>query len=317
MPAKLPDAETRQLGPNWVAECQSIAEGIRRRVLTHTIVHGGYLSQACSSAEIFGLLYGHAMNLGPSSGAPVPPPYQGWLEKEDERIPGMVYNGGRAPGTDRIFVSPTHYALTVYACLIEVGRMEDSALEQFNTDGSRLEMIGGERSPGHEVNGGSFGQAISQAAGVAWARRKAAETGRVFVFLGDGELQEGQTWEAILSMAFHRLDNMAIVVDVNGQQVDGRTSDVMSIEPLAAKFNAFGAMAVEVDGHDLASMAEALSIAHSGKPLVVLARTIPYQGIPILEERYPHLHYVRFRSEDERNRYRAALSEMPMPGLPA
>ena len=304
-PSKRPDTA------EWIGECQRIADGIRRRTLAHTIVHGGYLSQACSSAEILGLLYGHAMNLGPPLGPAIPPRYEGWLEDKGEKVTGMVYNGGRAPDTDRFFVSPTHYALAIYTALIEAGRMDPSALEQFNTDGSRVEMIGGERSPGHEVNGGSFGQAVSQAVGVAWARRKKGEPGRVWVFLGDGELQEGQTWEAIMSMGFHKLDNLTIVVDVNGQQVDGRTDDVMDLEPLTDKFAAFGATAVKVDGHDLEAMSRACATPHAGKPLVVLAYTVPYQGIPLMEARYPYLHYIRFKSEDERDRYRQALAEMP------
>lgn len=298
----------------WVDRCQRLADGIRRRALRHTIDHGGYLSQACSSAEIFGLLYGHQMNLGPSLGPEIPPPYEGWSEARDERVPGMVYNGGRAPDTDRFFLSPTHYALVVYAALIEAGRMGPSALDQFNTDGSRVEMIGGERSPGHEVNGGSFGQAISQAAGVAWARRLAGDTGRVWVFLGDGELQEGQTWEAVQSIAHQRLDNMTVVVDVNGQQCDGLTEDVMNLEPLADKFTAFGWQAIEVDGHDIEAMSRACETDHEGRPLIVLAYTSPFQGIPLLEERYPFLHYVRFRSEDERDRFRGALEELGSPG---
>ncbi len=295
---------------NWTAACQRMADGIRRRALAHTIVHGGYLSQACSSAEVFALLYGRAMTLGPSTGPMVPPPYEGWIEKKSERVPGMVYHGGRSAETDRFFVSPTHYALVVYAALIEAGRLDASALDQFNTDGSRVEMIGGERSPGHEVNGGSFGQAVSQAAGVAWARRFRGEPGRVWVFLGDGEWQEGQSWEAMLSLAHHRLDNMILLVDVNGQQVDGRTDDVMGLEPLVDKFAAFGAMAVAVDGHDLEALDTACKTPHDGRPLVVLAYTRPYRGIPILKERYPNLHYVRFRSEEERDRYRVALAEL-------
>ncbi len=304
-------------GGNWVNECQRMADGIRRRALAHTIVHGGYLSQACSSAEIFALLYGHAMKLGPSSGPPIPPRYEGWIEDKLERVPGMVYNGGRAAETDRFFVSPTHYALVVYSALIEAGRLDGSALDQFNTDGSRVEMIGGERSPGHEVNGGSFGQAVSQAAGVAWARRFLGDTGKVWVFLGDGELQEGQSWEALMSMSFHKIDNMILVIDVNGQQVDGRTEDTMDIEPLARKFEAFGAVPVAVDGHDLEALNTACEAPHDGKPLAVLAYTTPHQGIPILEERFPHLHYVRFRSENERDRYRAALSELDAGGRAA
>ena len=100
-------------------------------------------------------------------------------------------------------------------------------------------MIGSEHSPGHETNGGSFGQTISQAAGVAWARRWKKEKGLVWLFLSDGEFQEGQTWEALMSMAFHKISNIKIVVDVNGQQVDGRTSDVMNLEPFLKIFKHF------------------------------------------------------------------------------
>ncbi len=299
-------------GSNWLNESQGIADGIRRLALTHTVVHGGYLSQACSSAEIFGLLYGHQMNLGPSQGPGVPPPYRGWLEERSDRVPGMVYNGGRAPDTDRFFLSPTHYALVLYCALIEVGRLDDSALDQFNTDGSRIEMIGGERSPGVEVNGGSFGQAISQAAGVAWARRRQGDTGRVFVFLGDGELQEGQTWEAVMSMGVLNLDNVIVFVDVNRQQCDGLTDDVVPLEPLDDKFVAFGWNAVRVDGHDIKAMNQACAMPRNGKPLVILAYTLPYRGIPLLEQRYPNLHYVRFRSEEERALYREAADAMQM-----
>lgn len=309
----MPATQSDQSGLNWVGECRRIADGIRKRTLAHTIVHGGYLSQACSSAEIFGLLYGHEMALAPSLGPRVPPPYRGWLEAKGERVAGMVYNGGRSPDTDRFFLSPTHYALVAYTALIETGRMHEAALDQFNTDGSRVEMIGGERSPGHEVNGGSFGQAISQAAGVAWARQRRGDSGRIWIFLSDGELQEGQTWEAVLSMGFLHLDNVTVLVDVNGQQCDGRTDDVMGMEPLAEKFAAFGWSAVEVDGHDLEAMSRACATPHPGRPLAVLAYTLPYQGIPLLEERYPHLHYVRFRSEEERAQYERALDEMRSP----
>lgn len=298
------------LGSNWLQDCQRIADGIRRRALTHTVVHGGYLSQACSSAEVFGLLYGHQMNLGPSQGPKVPPPYEGWREDKSDLVSGMVYNGGRATDTDRFFLSPTHYALVLYCALIETGRLDDTALAQFNTDGSRMEMIGGERSPGLEVNGGSFGQAISQAAGVAWARRNQGDTGHVYAFLGDGELQEGQTWEAVMSIADLKLDNMTVIVDVNRMQCDGPTDSVVSMEPLDEKFRAFGWEVKKVDGHDIAAMNAACAIPRDGKPLVVLAYTTPYQGIPLLEERHPNLHYVRFKSEDERAQYRQAAEAM-------
>jgi len=308
------DQHANPQASNWLRDCQNIADGIRRRALSHTVVHGGYLSQACSSAEVFGLLYGHEMNLGPSLGPAVPPRYEGWTEDKSDRVPGMVYNGGRAPDTDRFFLSPTHYALVLYCALIEAGRLDESALEQFNTDGSRLEMIGGERSPGIEVNGGSFGQAISQAAGVAWARRKQGDTGRVFVFLGDGELQEGQSWEAIMSMGVLKLDNMTVVVDVNRQQCDGLTEDVVSLEPLDEKFIAFGWNAYKVDGHDVQALSDAIAQPRNSNPTVVLAYTSAYRGIPLLEKRFPNLHYVRFKSEEERAQYKAAADAMQLSG---
>lgn len=295
----------------WIGECQRLADGIRKRVLSHTVTHGGYLSQACSAAEVFGYLYGRGMNLGPSEGPLVPPPFSGAPSKDNpDHRSGMLYNGRRAADKDRFFLSPTHYAMTLYAALIESGRLGKDGLEQFNTDGSTVEMIGGEHSPGHETNGGSFGQTISQAAGVAWARRHKGDSGKVWIFLSDGECQEGQTWEAVMSMAFHKLDNMHIVVDNNGQQVDGRTEAVMGLEPLDKKFEAFGAKVVRVDGHDLAALDNAYDTPHPDQPLVVIADTHPAQGIDLLNERYPNLHYVRFKSEDERARYAAALKEM-------
>lgn len=300
-----------QTNISWLDECQRIAAGIRRRVLRHTIRHGGYLSQACSSAEIFSLIYGHAMKLGPSEGPFIP---QSHLKLQPgnnaSKNSGMLYNGQKAPGLDRFFLSPTHYALTLYSTLIETGRLGESSLDQFNVDGSPLEMIGSEHSPGHETNGGSFGQTISQAAGVAWARRKKGDTGKVWVFLSDGECQEGQTWEAVLSLAFHKISNIKIIVDVNGQQVDGRTSEVMNLEPLREKFTAFGAKVEQVDGHDLQKMNIALQQEHVDKPFILLARTSPYQGMEILKERYPFLHYVRFKDDAERDRYKQQLNRL-------
>ena len=233
---------------SWIADCQIIANAIRRRVLSHTVKHGGYLSQACSAAEAFSYLYAKGMNLGPSKGPLLPPPFSGSPSiKNREQKSGMLYNGERHPDKDRFFLSPTHYALTLYATLIESGRLGERSLDQFNVDGSTVEMIGGEHSPGHETNGGSFGQTISQAAGVAWARRKKGEKGIVWIFLSDGECQEGQTWEAIMTMSFYRLDNIKIIVDANGQQVDGRTDEVMALRDLEAKFKAFGANTKTID----------------------------------------------------------------------
>jgi transketolase len=294
-----------------------VAAGIRRRVLEHTIEHGGYLSQACSAAEILGMLYVEAMRLGESQGPMIPPPF-GRADVPGAGNPdhrsGALYNGPFAPDLDRFFLSPTHYALALYATLIETGRLAPEALEQFNHDGSSVEMIGGEHSPGHEVNGGSFGQAMCTAAGLAVGRRLKNEPGQVWVFMSDGEFQEGQTWEGFLTMAFHRVDNLKVFVDVNNQQVDGRMDEVMGIEPLDDKLRAFGAKVLRVDGHDIAALLAAARTEHPGQPLVVLCDTCPYQGIDLLKERYPFLHYVRFKSEAERERYRQELSKWNQKG---
>jgi transketolase len=167
-------------------------------------------------------------------------------------------------------------------------------------------MIGAEHSPGFEMMGGSLAQTLSQASGIALSRKRRGEAGRVFVFLSDGELQEGQTWEALQCMAFHRLDNLRVYIDVNGQQVDGRTADVMGIEPLDLRVEAFGCKSVVVDGHDPEALDAAAAAA--GRPVVVLCRTDPCRGISLLEARRPKLHYVRFTSKKEKELYREFLA---------
>lgn len=295
----------------WVDEAQRVARAVRRRVLEHTLRNnGGYLSQACSSAEILSTLYTKIMRLGPSEGPPLPPPFAGvpGPDNPDARS-GAAYNGPQGPELDRFIFSPVHYALVLYAALIEVGRLAPEALEMFNVDGSTVELIGAEHSPGHEVTAGSLAQALSQAGGIALGRKLKGDTGRVWVFMSDGEFQEGQTWEAFAAMSYHSIDNLAVVIDVNEQQCDGAMADVMTVTPLAERLRAFGAEVREVDGHDVQALDEAAS-AVSGRPLVVLAHTDPCRGLPLLRSRSPKLHYVRFTNEVERREYEQALETM-------
>jgi len=293
---------------------RAAAAAVRRRVLAHTIANdGGYLSQACSAAELLATLYTRVLRLGPSEGPPVPPPFRG--------VPGPgaaqalagfggCYNGPRAPQLDRFFFSPVHYALVLYATLIATGRLAPEALDQFNRDGSTVELIGAEHSPGIEATAGSLAQLLSVAGGVALGRRLKGESGRVVAFLSDGEFQEGQTWEAIAALTWLRLDNLVAVVDVNGQQCDGATATVMNVEPLAERLRAFGAVAVEVDGHDTDAITAAVASEHVDRPLVVLGRTDPCRGLDLLRDRAPRLHYVRFRSAEEKAAYERALAEL-------
>ena len=297
---------------HWRGKIAKTARGIRERVLEHTIKNnGGYLSQACSAAEILALLYEGVMYLGESRAPQIPPPFPGVPGAGNPNsFTGAAYNGESAPHRDRFFFSPVHYALVLYATLIETGRMAPEGLTQFNQDGSTVEMIGAEHSPGHELTAGSLGQCLSQAAGIALARRLKGEKGRVWVFMSDGEFQSGQTWEALQVLAHHRLDNMRIYVDVNEQQCDGPMKDVMNIDPLEERVRSFGAQTAVVDGHDIDALAAPTWYGSAGRPLVVLCRTNPCQGIDLLEERRPKLHYVRFKDERERDRYRAYLMKM-------
>ena len=296
----------------WQEEARRVAHGIRRQVLELTIEKNGcYLGQALGTADILATLYTKVLNLGSSEAPRLPPPFPGVPGPGNRGyVTGAAYNGPQGDGYDRFLISPAHYAAAIYAALVEVGRLDRDGLFQFNTDGSSVEMIGAEHSPGFELTTGSFGQALSQAGGIAKARKMKGEDGRVFVFMSDGELEEGQSWEAIQALAFHKMDNVIVYVDVNGMQVDGWTKDVMNIEPITGRLLGFGATVVTVDGHDVEALAAAAEKGEKGKPHFVLAYTDPSKGVPLLEERKPHIHFVRFKSEEEKQQFKDFLSEM-------
>lgn len=301
----------------WQDEARRVAAAIRRRALEFTLKNnGGYLSQAASSAEILATLYTHIMKLGPSVAPRIPPPFGGVPGPENKNYKtGADYNGPQTPEFDRFIVSAVHYAVVIYNALVETGRMAPEGMEQFNKDGSSVEMIGAEHSPGHEVTAGSLGQALSQAAGIAYARKRRGEKGRVWVLMSDGEFQIGQVWEALQSLAFHKLDNIGVYVDVNGQQCDGTMDTVMNIEPFKEKLESFGARVFKVDAHDVDALAAPAELAPDGRPLVVLCYSDPCRGFPLLEERRPKLHYLRFATESggEKARYQALFNEMQSP----
>jgi transketolase len=297
--------------PAWVEEVRRVARGIRRRVLEHTVQNnGGYLSQACSAAEIFAALYVKLLRLGPVGSPLIPAPFPGVPGNANRDYQtGAVFNGPKSAEFDRFILSPSQYALVLYATLVEAGRMAPEGLQQFNQDGSSVEMIGAEHSPGMEVMTGSLGQGLSQAAGLAMARKRRGERGRVWVFMSDGELQSGQNWEAMQAIAFHQLDNLRIIVDVNQQQCDGAVAQVMQTEPLDQRLAAFGARVRRIDGHNIEQLAEMAELEPDGRALVILADTDPCAGIELLQARAPKLHYIRFSSPGEQQAFAAALAE--------
>jgi transketolase len=288
-----------------------VAKGIRQRVLGHSLKNnGGYMSQACSAAELLSCMYGGLIDLPEVSEPLLPRPFGGTPGIAGKnRETGIEFHGGRKPDRDRLISSPAHYALVIYAAMIESGRLHEDALNDFNKDGSTVEMIGAEHSPGFETTTGSLAQAISQANGIAIARKIRKETGNTWVFMSDGEFQEGQTWEALQAASFHNLGNLKVIVDVNQGQCDGPMDQVMSIEPLASKIEAFGWEVVRVDGHDTDAIFDAGKTV-TDKPLMILCYTDPVRGLPIMQSRFPTLHYLRFTSETEKATYAAAYQEM-------
>jgi transketolase len=292
---------------------EKIAFGIRRRVLGHTIKkNGGYLSQACSSAEIIASLYGSLVQLAPLDH---PLPSRDFIGVPGPQNPGYItgaeFHGMKGSNFDRLIISPAHYALVVYAALIETKRLTEGSLENFNRDGSTIEMIGGEHSPGFESTTGSLGQALSQSGGIALARKLKGDDGLTWVFMSDGEFQEGQTWEALANISFHNLNSIKVIVDVNGSQVDGLTKDIMSIEPLSDRVEAFGWEVDAVDGHDIQKMLMT-GRKRTYKPHMILAYTSPTRGLDVLADRHPLYHYIRFTNDEERKIYQDLLESMEL-----
>ena len=296
--------ETGQIDP------VRVARGIRSRSLRKSLeLDGGYLSQSCSSAEILAVLYTRLMRLGPSIAPPMPPPYSGVPGPDNpDHFPGDRYNGPHTPELDRFIFSPTHYSLSLYCALVEIGRLDAAALDLVEVDGHVMERIGAEHSPGIAVTSGSFGQSLSQAAGIAFARREKGETGHTWIFMSDGELQEGQTWETVASCSFHGIDNLTAIIDVNGQQCDGEMESIMQTEPIVERLEAFGANVLEIDGNDIDALTAIPEARIPGKTLFAVARTNPMCGMPELEPRLPELHYVIFSDPEEKQRFERRLS---------
>ena len=160
-----------------------------------------------------------------------------------------------------------------------------------------------------EVHNGTLGIGLSTGAGLAHGRRLRGEEGEVCVFMSGWEVQEGQTWEAIQACAHHGIDNVWAIMDVNDQQCDGAMSSVMEVRDIATKMRAFGATVVEIDAHDIAAMRQAKAEPHEGQPLIILAHSSPTKGMEFLQRRFPRLHYVRFKTTEERDEMNVAIAK--------
>jgi len=193
------------------------------------------------------------------------------------------------PDRDRFLMSKGHAAPVWYAALAEAGFFPVKELDTLRKTGSILQGHPDmKRTPGVEMSSGSLGQGLSIANGIALAGKLDKKTYRIYVLLGDGECQEGQVWEAAMAGAHYKLDNLCAVLDYNGLQIDGPIEKVMSPLPLADKWTAFGWNVINVDGHNIKEIIEALDMAETvkAKPTMIIARTVKGKGVSFMENRH-------------------------------
>ncbi len=195
-------------------------------------------------------------------------------------------NDPRNPDRDRFVMSKGHCSPAMYAVLNQKGFMSDEDVKLFRSiDGHISGHVEMHHVKGVDMSTGSLGQGISVAVGMALAGKTAKKDYRVYAILGDGEIAEGQVWEAFMSAAKYKLDNLCACIDVNGLQIDGRTCDVMPSEPLDKKLEAFGWHVIKIDGHDYDAIeaAYAEAAATKGQPTMILAQTIKGKGVSFME----------------------------------
>lgn len=192
------------------------------------------------------------------------------------------------PGRDRFVLSKGHAAPAQYVALADCGYFPAEDLSRLRQLGSHLQGHPDSKgTPGVEVCTGSLGQGLSMANGMALALRLDGSSSRVYAVLGDGELQEGQVWEALMAACHYGLDNLCVMIDANGLQIDGDVAKIMNVEPIADKLRAFGCNVLEIDGHDIAQIIVALDSAEEfkGKPTAIVARTVKGKGVSFFENK--------------------------------
>ncbi|MEX0165935.1 transketolase [Pseudomonas brassicacearum] len=247
------------------------AHNIRRHALRMGQVQGqGYVGQALGAADLLAVSYFHALN------------YKSDNPEWEQR--------------DRFYLSIGHYAIALYAALIEAEIIPLDELETYGSDDSRLPMSGmAAYTPGMEITGGSLGQGLGIAVGACLGLKRKQSASFVYNLLSDGELNEGSTWEAVMSASHWKLDNLIAIVDVNNQQADGHSSEVLAFEPIVDRWQAFGWFTQRVDGNDLDALVKAFDAARShpaAQPRVIICDTKMGKGVPFLENR-EKTHFIR------------------------
>jgi transketolase len=244
---------------------------IRRNALRMGEVQGqGYIAQALGISDVLAVSYFHAMRYRPED-----PLWE---------------------GRDRFLLSIGHYAIALYAALIEAGILPEDELESYGCNDSRLPMSGmSAYTPGMEITGGSLGHGLALAVGYGLALKRKKSDAFVYCLFSDGELGEGSVWEGAWSASHWKLDNLIGIVDVNNQQADGPAPDVTGFEPLEKRFEAFGWHVQRADGNDIDALTTAFDDARNcteAKPRIIICDTKMAKGVPFLEERDRN-HFLR------------------------
>ena len=237
------------------------AKEIRKSIVSMiTEAKSGHPGGSLSATDILTALYFSEMNVDPAN-------------------PKME-------GRDRFVLSKGHAAPAIYATLAEKGYFSKDELSTLRKFGSRLQGHPDmKKLPGIEISTGSLGQGLSVANGMALNAKIFNENYRTYVVLGDGEIQEGQIWEAAMTAAHYKLDNLCAFLDSNNLQIDGNVSEIMGVEPLDKKWEAFGWNVIKIDGHDFEQILSALDKAreYKGKPTMIIAKTIKGKGVSFME----------------------------------
>lgn len=259
-----------------VLSLQQRATNIRRHALLMGQVQGqGYIGQALGAADLLAVSYFHAMNYRPDQ------------PKWEDR--------------DRFYLSIGHYAIALYAALLEAGVIPEEERETYGTDESRLPMSGmAAYTPGMEITGGSLGHGLGIAVGGCLGLKQKGSQARVYNLLSDGELNEGSTWEAAMSASHWQLDNLIALIDVNNQQADGHSSEILAFEPIVDRWQSFGWYTQRVDGNDISALQAAFDAARSWpepQPRVIICDTRMGKGVPFLESR-EKTHFIRVDADE-------------------
>lgn len=268
---------------NNISELKKIANEVRIGIIEEVYsAQSGHPGGSLSITDILTVLYFNEMNI-------------------DEKKPNM-------PNRDRLVLSKGHASPALYSVLANRGFFEKDKLKTFRKIDSNLQGHPDKNKvKGVDMTTGSLGQGLSAANGMALAGKLNKSNYMVYCILGDGELEEGQIWEAAMTSHHYKLDNLCVIVDNNNLQIDGKVEDVMNIYPIVDKFKSFGFETIQIDGHNITQIMEALGQARKikGKPTVIIAKTIKGKGVSYMENQAGW--HGKAPNEDE---YKRAINEL-------